>query len=114
MKNFNEIINDYFDKELIDIDYIKYNKQEKSLEILIILKIYNLDEKFNQLKKQIINDLFFLDKVVIRKQYRINIEKESEFILKNFNEIIKDREEITTRFFSVLINAEKEFSENYI
>jgi len=107
MNSFNKIVNNFFDEGLFDIESIKYNKSEKSLEIIIVFKAIILNDKFNEFKKQVKKDLFFLDGIIINKKYDIIIDNNKTFFINNINQIISFREKISSRFFSVLTNATK-------
>ncbi|MDM8533080.1 PolC-type DNA polymerase III [Clostridiaceae bacterium HSG29] len=114
MNNFNKIVNNFFDENLFDITSIKYNKSEKSLKIIIVFKAIILNDKFNELKKQVNKDLFFLDEIIINKKYDIKIDDNKKFFVNNINQIISSREKIPSRFLSVLTNSTKTFKNDVL
>lgn len=111
MNKFKMIINDYFEEGLVDIEKIEYNKSNRQLDLVLAVHAFYFSDKFDQLKKQIKKDLFFLNEINVKKVYKTEIDDENvkKFIVKYINKIINYREKITSRMLSALISADKNF-----
>ena len=66
MNNFKTIINNYFEEDLVDIEKIEYSKSNRQLDLVLAVHAFYFSDKFDQLKKQIKKDLFFLNEINIK------------------------------------------------